>query len=127
MSKFQKEYFNQIIKLIKNIQKNQKNKISQAAKLIKKTHEKGGLLYLFGTGHSHMLTIEAFFRAGGVNERNSRCEVNERFNIGVHIKYRSVIVGGEQGIIQISPGMHTRRQSSFFMACHSYYQPHCNQ
>ena len=65
MSKFQKEYFNQIIKLIKNIQKNQKNKISQTAKLIKKTHEKGGLLYLFGTGHSHMLTIEAFFRAGG--------------------------------------------------------------
>ena len=62
MSRFQKEYFNQIIKLIKNIQKNQKNKISQAAKLIKKTHEKGGLLYLFGTGHSHMLTIEAFFR-----------------------------------------------------------------
>ena len=65
MSKFQKEYFNQIIKLIKKIQKNQKNKISQAAKLIKKTFEKGGLLYLFGTGHSHMLTIEAFFRAGG--------------------------------------------------------------
>ena len=49
MSKFQKEYFNQIIKLIKNIQKNQKNKISQTARLIKKTHEKGGLLYLFGT------------------------------------------------------------------------------
>ena len=64
MSKFQKEYFNQIIKLIKNIQKNQKNKISQAAKMIKKTHEKGGLLYLFGTGHSHMLTIEAFFERG---------------------------------------------------------------
>ena len=40
MSKFQKEYFNQIIKLIKNIQKNQKNKISQAAKLIKKNSRK---------------------------------------------------------------------------------------
>jgi|TARA_B100001059_G_scaffold110944_1_gene111126 uncharacterized phosphosugar-binding protein len=65
MSKYQVEYFNQVIKLVKKIQKNQKNKISQTAKIIKKTYKAGGLLYLFGTGHSHMLTIEAFFRAGG--------------------------------------------------------------
>ena len=65
MSKFQVEYYTEIIKLIKKIQKNQNNKIIKTANLIKKSYLEGGMLYLFGTGHSHMLTIEAFFRAGG--------------------------------------------------------------
>ena len=65
MSKFQVEYYKEIIKLIKKIQKNQNNKIIKTANLIKKSYLEGGMLYLFGTGHSHMLTIEAFFRAGG--------------------------------------------------------------
>jgi uncharacterized phosphosugar-binding protein len=65
MSKFQVEYYTEIIKLIKKIQKNQNSKIIKTANLIKKSYLEGGLLYLFGTGHSHMLTIESFFRAGG--------------------------------------------------------------
>ena len=65
MSRYQIDYYKEVIKIIKNIQKNQKNKISKTAQLIKKSYKDGGILYLFGTGHSHMLTIEAFFRAGG--------------------------------------------------------------
>lgn len=65
MSKFQVEYYTKIISLIKKTQKNQSTKITKTANLIKKSYKKGGLLYLFGTGHSHMLSIEAFFRAGG--------------------------------------------------------------
>jgi uncharacterized phosphosugar-binding protein len=65
MSKYQIDYYKEVIKIIKKIQKNQKNKISKTAQLIKKSYKDGGILYLFGTGHSHMLTIEAFFRAGG--------------------------------------------------------------
>ena len=65
MSKFQVEYYTKVVKLLRKIQKSQNTKIIKTANIIKNSYKEGGLLYLFGTGHSHMLTIEAFFRAGG--------------------------------------------------------------
>ena len=56
MSKFQVEYYTEIIKLIKKIQKNQNNKIIKTANLIKKSYLEGGMLYLFGTGHDRKST-----------------------------------------------------------------------
>ena len=40
--------------------------IEKAAHLIEKTLKSDGLVYAFGTGHSHMLTEEIFYRAGGL-------------------------------------------------------------
>jgi uncharacterized phosphosugar-binding protein len=40
--------------------------IDQAAAAIVETVEAGGLVYLFGTGHSHMLAEEGHHRAGGL-------------------------------------------------------------
>ena len=40
--------------------------IAQAAAAIVTAIEQDGLLYLFGTGHSHMLSEEGHFRAGGL-------------------------------------------------------------
>jgi uncharacterized phosphosugar-binding protein len=39
--------------------------LQRAAELIGATFNAGGLLYIFGSGHSHIFAEEAFYRAGG--------------------------------------------------------------
>ena len=43
----------------------QENEILQAAQWIAESLSKGGWIYISGTGHSHMLAEEIFYRAGG--------------------------------------------------------------
>jgi uncharacterized phosphosugar-binding protein len=45
---------------------NQLETIGQAAAAIVEAVEAGGLVYLFGTGHSHLLAEEGHYRAGGL-------------------------------------------------------------
>ncbi|MET1159815.1 MAG: SIS domain-containing protein [Thermoprotei archaeon] len=40
--------------------------LEKAAKILAETLEKRGLIYVFGTGHSMMLALEMFYRAGGL-------------------------------------------------------------
>lgn len=40
--------------------------IADAANIVKQVLEKDGLIYVFGCGHSHMLSEETFYRAGGL-------------------------------------------------------------
>ncbi len=48
------------------IQKQQKESILIAAQWLSQTLVKDGLLYITGTGHSHMIAEEIFYRAGGL-------------------------------------------------------------
>lgn len=41
-----------------------------AAECIARCFESGGLLHVFGTGHSHLLALELFYRAGGFPQVN---------------------------------------------------------
>ena len=59
--KFQKEINNNIEKIVIN----QKEIFMQLAKLFYQTYKNNGMIYIFGTGHSHMLAEEGHFRAGG--------------------------------------------------------------
>ena len=61
IKKFQKE----INKNIEKIVKNQKNTFIKLSKLFYQTYKNNGMIYIFGTGHSHMLAEEGHFRAGG--------------------------------------------------------------
>lgn len=55
-----------ITEAIEKIRSTQKEKITDAAELVKNTIAGGGLIYVFGCGHSHMLAEETFYRAGGL-------------------------------------------------------------
>ena len=44
----------------------QKASLRQAADLVARTVERGGIVHLFGTGHSHLLAEEIYSRAGGL-------------------------------------------------------------
>ena len=61
------------IQYIENIQnpisralETQLDNIGQAAEIVARTIMDGGLVYMFGTGHSHILAEELFYRAGGM-------------------------------------------------------------
>jgi uncharacterized phosphosugar-binding protein len=61
IQKYKKEIFN----LLEKISSNQKEKFFKVAQEFYKTYKKNGMIYIFGTGHSHMLAEEGHFRAGG--------------------------------------------------------------
>jgi uncharacterized phosphosugar-binding protein len=60
------DYFTKIGGLVETIRKTQGEAISKAAEVIAEKLEKGGLLFVFGSGHSHVIAEELYSRAGGL-------------------------------------------------------------
>ncbi len=59
------EYINKIRSLLDHVEKNVAPTIDAVAKACADCIENDGMLYFFGTGHSHMICEEPFYRAGG--------------------------------------------------------------
>ena len=59
-------YYQKILELMARVMESQREKLDQVAQRMVKTIQNDGRLLLFGTGHSHMLVEEAFYRAGGL-------------------------------------------------------------
>ena len=60
------QYFSNVINLIENVSKTQSESISRAVDAVSDTLKRDGMIFAFGTGHSHMLAEELFYRAGGL-------------------------------------------------------------
>ena len=60
------EYLDGLLALVTRIRQEQCVQIRQAAELVADTLAIDGIVHTFGTGHSHLLAEEAFFRAGGL-------------------------------------------------------------
>ena len=60
------EYIDNCRSIIEKISTEGKESIERTADLFAETMISGKRLYLFGTGHSHMLAEELFYRAGGL-------------------------------------------------------------
>ena len=59
-------YINEIKRLIEAVENAQGENIESAAELIADALCNGGYVFTFGTGHSHILAEEIFYRAGGL-------------------------------------------------------------
>ncbi|MFP4647203.1 MAG: sugar isomerase domain-containing protein [Candidatus Bipolaricaulota bacterium] len=59
-----KDYFEKVKEMLEDVEKTQEEDIHRAAELVSDAVEKDGLIHTFGTGHSHMIAEEPFFRAG---------------------------------------------------------------
>lgn len=59
-------YLGKIVDILQKVNKTQKDKISNAAKATSETIKKGGIIYIFGCGHSHLIALDCFYRAGGL-------------------------------------------------------------
>lgn len=60
------EYINNIKSITEKIENNCAESIENAALAVSKVLTEGKKLFIFGTGHSHMLAEELFYRAGGL-------------------------------------------------------------
>lgn len=60
------EYFENLQKILARIMSEQLENIEKAARAVADTLENGGRVHTFGTGHSHILAEEIFYRAGGL-------------------------------------------------------------
>lgn len=55
-----------IIDILNRIINEESKNLEKASEILADTLEKGGLIYVFGTGHSMILALEMFYRAGGL-------------------------------------------------------------
>ncbi|MGI2329201.1 SIS domain-containing protein [Planococcus sp. YIM B11945] len=60
------EYFQQAKERIERVEKSESGHMLEAAKKVADAIGSGGIIQLFGCGHSHILTEEVFYRAGGL-------------------------------------------------------------
>lgn len=59
-------YFNKTLDVLSKILNTQKDKILEAAEMAAETIRKDGIIYIFGCGHSHLIALDSFYRAGGL-------------------------------------------------------------
>ncbi len=60
------EYFENLQRILNRIISEQGENIEKASHAVADTLRNGGRIHTFGTGHSHMLAEEIFYRAGGL-------------------------------------------------------------
>ncbi len=70
------EYFEKALGTIRKVQKTQVEALDAAAEWIKDSLEEGGVLHVFGSGHSHTISEDVFYRAGGLAPVNAILDVN---------------------------------------------------
>ena len=59
-------YFRKIEERLEKVLESEKENLNKAAEKVSEAIQKGGIIQLFGCGHSHILTEEVFYRAGGL-------------------------------------------------------------
>ncbi len=59
-------YCDKIIETLNQIKQTQGEKIKSSAEIIARVIENKGIIYIFGCGHSHLIALDCFYRAGGL-------------------------------------------------------------
>ena len=61
-----KGYLESIIDILKRIETEERTKLEVAAEAVAETIAADGIIHTFGCGHSHLPTLDTFYRAGGL-------------------------------------------------------------
>jgi len=75
VSKAYERYFERLRGLIDEVEQ-QGPQIEAAAALMADSIANGGIVHVFGSGHSHMMAEEVFYRAGGLWAFNAMLDIN---------------------------------------------------
>ncbi len=59
-------YLEKIISVLNKIKETQTEKLAEASRMISQTIKDDGIIYIFGCGHSHLIALDCFYRAGGL-------------------------------------------------------------
>ncbi len=60
------QYFSKNIAVLEQIHVTQRDAIARAAEIAARTIWEDGIIYIFGCGHSHLIALDNFYRAGGL-------------------------------------------------------------
>ena len=60
------KYYEQIVHILGKIKDTQKERMSSAARMVADVIKADGIIYVFGCGHSHLIGLDCFYRAGGL-------------------------------------------------------------
>lgn len=60
------KYYEEIIHILNKIKDTQADKIRSASRIVADTIKRDGIIYVFGCGHSHLVGLDCFYRAGGL-------------------------------------------------------------
>ncbi len=93
------EYFNQITKVINKIGDTQSDNIKEMAVLFAENIKNGKIIHTFGTGHSHMVGIEMFGRAGGLANVNAMVDPDTITSFGARRSCAMEKVSGVADVI----------------------------
>ena len=75
MSKAHERYFDRLSELMTSL-RDQGPNIEAAAQMMAECIGAGGVVHVFGSGHSHMMAEEVFHRAGGLFAFNAMLDIN---------------------------------------------------
>lgn len=59
-------YYQKTVKVLEKIRTTQHAAIIRAAQVAERTIAEDGIIYIFGCGHSHLIALDNFYRAGGL-------------------------------------------------------------
>ncbi len=76
-------YYEKTIEAINKVHDTQKQNIAEAGRIVANTIKGDGMVQVFGTGHSHILAIEMYGRAGGLVPVNPILESNLMMHEGM--------------------------------------------
>jgi uncharacterized phosphosugar-binding protein len=70
------EFFQKVIETIEDVGRTQSDRIETASHWIAESIKAGGVLHIFGSGHSHIVGEDLFYRAGGLSPVNAILDYN---------------------------------------------------
>lgn len=59
-------YYDRIVDILSEIRDTQKEKLVAVSEKVAEVIRQGGIVYVFGCGHSHLIGLDCFYRAGGL-------------------------------------------------------------
>lgn len=72
-----KEYLKKIISALEAIADNNEEQMKKAIDMVADVIQNDGIIYIFGCGHSHLVGLDSFYRAGAWKcVCNSRCRMS---------------------------------------------------
>ncbi len=60
------DYLEKVTSVLSDIKETQRDKILSSAQMVSETIKRDGIIYIFGCGHSHLIALDCFYRAGGL-------------------------------------------------------------
>lgn len=106
-------YFDTVIEKLNLINDDQTESMNNAAQIVSETIQRGGLIYIFGCGHSHLLAEDCFYRAGGL--ANVYPIFDEKLMLHESASYSSVLEKSEDSVRGIIEKYDVKKEDMLFV------------